>query len=185
MTQEYLNHLYANYIGVDQFYWTADDTAFKSIEEARAYSKKLGNPLVKVVQFGGQLADAVDADMTEKSLGNTTGEYIDDTPKVVTDDEITDAEPDVDYENMTVVALKALCVDREIELNGATKKADIIAMLVAADSAASTNNTGVVDYTTLDMEQLANICMERSIVVDEFDDAAALIVKLVAFDANL
>lgn len=142
MTQEYLNNLFENYPDVDTIYWTADSTAFKSIEDAKAYGKKLGTLDIQKVERGGQLADAVAADVTEKTLGETTGAYIDDTPVNEFVDEVADEVNNTEelpeptpYDNMTVAALKALCVERTIPMNGATRKDALIALLVAADAA--------------------------------------------------
>ena len=50
------------------------------------------------------------------------------------------AAAEVDYEAYTVAELKAAAAAREIDLAGANKKADIIALLIAADEANAAEN---------------------------------------------
>lgn len=53
------------------------------------------------------------------------------------DEDITevDSEEGVDYESMTAKEIKALAKEREIDTSGMTKKSEVIAALVAADTA--------------------------------------------------
>jgi hypothetical protein len=145
MTQDYLNHIFENYTGVEKFYWTADGTAFTSIEKARNYSKILGDPAIKEISHGGKIEDAVDAEAPGASVGHTEGGYRDETNAGENgggedgggENGGENKTPAEIYESLSVPALKGLCASREIALNGATKKADIIALLLAADVAAN------------------------------------------------
>lgn len=165
MTQKYLNHLFENYTGVENFYWTADGTAFKSVEEARDYARILGNPSVKVLAMGGVLANALELDENNNPIIDpATGDHV--VPA---------------YNALTNSKLKELCATRNIALNGANVKADIISLLEAADAALA-GDAGVVDYATLDFAQLQALCTEREIDMVDTDDDAALVAKLIEYD---
>jgi hypothetical protein len=76
MTQAYLVHLYENYPNVSKFFWTVDDTAFQTIEEAKTYSKIIGDGKIMGLAWGGRLEEAEVVDIVEVPLGNTQGAYL-------------------------------------------------------------------------------------------------------------
>lgn len=73
-----------------------------------------------------------DANLAQRfnSLGNTKfAIHNEDTEDATVD---TDADGNIDFDSMTLATLKAFAVDNEIELDGATSKADVLAVVKEA-----------------------------------------------------
>lgn len=69
----------------------------------------------------------------EIEVGNTTLEDLQTDDTTYVDDNISDADDDIRLSEMTIAQMKALAAEREIDLGGATKRNDIIAVILAAE----------------------------------------------------
>lgn len=180
MTQDYLNQLFENYTGVEKFYWTADGTAFKSIDDAMKYANRLTDPTVKAVAHGGKLEDAkVLEDGIEQDV--ETGDL---NPAAVATGNDGGA-ADVEIAKMKIKDLRALCKIRNVDFDKDATKEQLIELLQAKAKADAENTTkdDAIDYTTMDVEALQKLCNERGIEITGEEDAEKLIQLLTEWDA--
>jgi hypothetical protein len=123
MKQNYVDQLTANYTGVEKFYFTADGTAFLTLDHAVSYSKKLGNGEIKSVAHGGQVADAV-------------LEVANDMPALAAAEVATSEEPKA-LADMSAKELKEICAAKGIAYKPNASKAVLVEMIEAAEATAT------------------------------------------------
>ena len=176
MTQDYLNQLFENYTGVEKFYWTADGTAFKSIDDAMKYANRLPNPTVKTVAHGGKLEDAKTLeDGIEQDVENSEL-----NPAAVATGNDGGA-ADVEISKMKKEALQKLCDIRGVAYDKDMTKAQLIDLLQA--KAIEDAKAVIIDYNTMDVEALQALCNDRKIEINGDEDAETLIKLLTDWDA--
>ncbi len=179
MTQDYLNQLFENYTGVEKFYWTADGSAFKNIDDAMKYAERLPDSTVKAVSHGGQLEDAkVIVEGLEQDLDQ---EDVNVNPAAVNAGNEAGA-ADVEITNMKIKDLRALCKIRKVDFDKDATKEQLIELL-QAKAKEDAEKQATVDYTTMDVEALQALCTEREIEMSGNEDAEQLIQLLTEWDA--
>lgn len=131
MKQSYLEHLASSYPNVSIFYFTSEGTAFADLNQAKGYSRKLEDSTVKSVGRDQKIEDAVVVDTTVKPVGETGGEYIDQTG-AKNEPENEPAGP-IDYNSLKLPKLKEMCDARGIEVPNKATKALLVELLTSAD----------------------------------------------------
>jgi len=97
------------------------------------------------------------------------------------EDEEEDEE--VDYSEMSLKELKALCKEREITVPKKATEEDLISLLEEADEEEN-DEEEENDYSDLTLKELKALCKERGIKVTSKDDEDSLIEKLEADDED-
>ena len=115
MKQEYLDHLFENYTGVENWHFTTDGTAFKNRSDAFMHARRLEDSVVKIVANGGKIENAVPIDEAGELL--TTAEV----------ENIENKEADLSI--LSIPKLREIAAVRNIDLGKLTKKNEIFDLI--------------------------------------------------------